>query len=83
LIFRLGVMPMFLFSGAFFPIANLPGALEWIARLTPLYHGVELCRASTLQTWSAIDLVHVVYLGALATFGVWWAVRRLTRRLVV
>ena len=83
LIFRLGVMPMFLFSGAFFPISNLPPTLEWIARLTPLYHGVELCRASTLQNWSVTDLVHVAYLVALATVGVVWAVRRLTRRLVV
>lgn len=83
LIYRLGVMPMFLFSGAFFPISNLPPTLEWIARLTPLYHGVELCRTSSLQAWSAVDLVHVAYLGALAAFGVWWAVRRLTRRLVV
>ena len=83
LIFRLGVMPMFLFSGAFFPISNLPPTLEWLARLTPLYHGVELCRASTLQEWSATDLIHVAYLVILATLGVWWAVRRLTRRLVV
>ena len=44
------MIPMFLFSGAFFPIANLPPALEWLARLTPLWHGVDLTRMLTLGT---------------------------------
>ena len=51
LIYRVGVMPMFLFSGAFFPISNLSTPLEMLARLTPLWHGVELTRMSTLGTW--------------------------------
>lgn len=83
LIFRLGVMPMFLFSGAFFPISNLAEPLEWVARATPLWHGVELCRMSSLGTWDAAAFVHVAYLGLLAAGGTWWGVRRLTRRLVV
>jgi lipooligosaccharide transport system permease protein len=83
LIYRLGVMPMFLFSGAFFPVENLDEPLEWVARLTPLWHGVELCRMSTLGRWDAIAGLHVAYLGALTAFGVWWGIRRLTRRLVV
>ena len=44
MIFRLVVMPMFLFSGAFFPISNLPAPLEVLARITPFFHGVELTR---------------------------------------
>ena len=83
LIYRVGVMPMFLFSGAFFPISNLSTPLEMLARLTPLWHGVELTRMSTLGTWELGDaVVHVLYLLALGTAGVWWAVRRLTARLV-
>ena len=35
LIFRLGLIPLFLFSGAFFPISNLGPVLEWVARLHP------------------------------------------------
>ena len=83
LIYRLGLMPMFLFSGAFFPITNLAEPLEWIARVTPLWHGVELARMSSLGTWDASAVVHVAYLGALAAAGAWWALRRLERRLVV
>jgi lipooligosaccharide transport system permease protein len=83
LIYRLGIMPMFLFSGAFFPVSNLSEPLEWIARLTPLWHGVELCRMSSLESWDGWALVHVAYLGTLAAAGYAWAVRRLDRRLVV
>src|SRR3546814_13015261 len=54
LIFRIGVVPLMLFSGAFFPIANLGVVLEWLARLTPLWHGVHLSRIHCLDTmaWS-------------------------------
>ena len=48
IIYRLLVMPLFLFSGAFFPISNLPPVLEWLARLTPLWHGVDLTRMLVL-----------------------------------
>lgn len=82
-VFRLGVIPMFLFSGAFFPIANLPGWLEWVARLTPLWHGVDLTRTLTLGTLEAGPvLLHLAYLLVVAAAGYLWAVRRLTRRLV-
>ena len=81
-IFRLVVIPMFLFSGAFFPVSNLPVVLEWLARLTPLFHGVELARMAALGTWDGSAWVHVGYLIALAALGGWLAVRRLTARLV-
>ena len=48
LVFRLGMIPMFLFSGAFFPIANLNPVMEWLARVTPLWHGVDLTRMLVL-----------------------------------
>jgi len=82
LVFRLGVIPMFLFSGAFFPISNLSPPLEFVARLTPLWHGVDLTRMLTLGTLEVPQaLVHVAYLLACAAAGYWWACRRLARRL--
>lgn len=81
-IYRLGVVPMFLFSGAFFPITNLPAPLEWFARVTPLWHGVELCRTAALGTAADGVLLHLTYLVALSVAGLWWSVRRLDRRLV-
>ncbi|HEX4898707.1 MAG TPA: ABC transporter permease [Candidatus Limnocylindrales bacterium] len=49
-IFRWVITPLFLFSGTFFPIESLPGALQPIAWLSPLFHGVELTRGATLGT---------------------------------
>src|SRR5207244_2977451 len=48
LVFRLGVIPLFLFSGVFFPISQLPTGLRVVAYATPLWHGVNLCRSLTL-----------------------------------
>ena len=83
LVFRLGMMPLFLFSGAFFPIANLDRWLQVLAKATPLWHGVDLTRMLTLgeMDWP-LAAVHVVYLVVLATLGWFWAVRRLTKRMV-
>jgi lipooligosaccharide transport system permease protein len=49
LVFRLGLIPLFLFSGSFFPISNLGPVLGTIARLTPLWHGVNLTRMLCLD----------------------------------
>ncbi len=82
-LYRLGVFPMFLFSGAFFPISNLGPILEWAARLTPLWHGVDLTRMVTLDRvdW-ALAGWHVVFLTVLMLLGWRWSVTGLTRRLV-
>jgi lipooligosaccharide transport system permease protein len=76
------VMPMFLFSGIFFPLTELPAAVGWVFRLGPLYHGVELLRACTTGTLRPAVLWHVAYLvaGGTAAFAV--AMRRLERTLV-
>ncbi len=81
--YRLGVFPMFLFSGAFFPIDNLGPILAGIARLTPLWHGVDLARMLTLNTVRAGPAaVHVAVLVALVVLGRRWSVTGLTRRMV-
>lgn len=82
LFFRLVVFPLFLFSGAFFPIANLGPVLAWVARLTPLWHGVDLSRMFTLDRvdWALVG-VHVSVLLALLGLGVWASVRGLADRL--
>ena len=83
LIFRLGVFPLFLFSGAFFPITNLGDAGAWFARLTPLWHGVNLSRMLCVDAVDpALAAVNVTVLAALAAGGWWWSVRGRTRRLV-
>jgi lipooligosaccharide transport system permease protein len=81
-IMRVAVMPMFLFSGTFFPVDQLPTALEVVARVTPLWHAVELCRGLTTGTLSlASGAVHVAYLCTCVAVGAWFGVRTFTARL--
>jgi lipooligosaccharide transport system permease protein len=82
-IFRFVILPMFLFSGTFFPISTLPAPLEVVARLTPLWHGVTLCRDLTLGNVAFDDLVHVTYLLACITAGLVAARITYRRRLLV
>jgi lipooligosaccharide transport system permease protein len=82
LVMRFGVMPSYLFSGTFFPVDELPSALQWAAKATPLWHGVDLCRDLTTGRASLGEsLVHVAYLAALLVVGLWYARRRFERRL--
>ena len=67
-ILRFGVIPMFLFGGAFYPIEQLPVWLQPVAWFTPLWHGIELCRGFVLGGLSVRAAVgHVaVLLGFIA-----------------
>jgi lipooligosaccharide transport system permease protein len=81
-IFRFGVMPLFLFSGTFFPVSQLPSALQPVAYATPLWHGVDLCRTLALGTAEPLmTLAHVGYLFVLAAAGVLIATRTFRTRL--
>lgn len=86
-LFRFAITPLFLFSGTFFPISQLPDLLERFAYITPLFHGVELVRkvalpgvdesvVTSLPIW-----VHTGYLVAMTAIGLWLAPRWLDRRL--
>jgi lipooligosaccharide transport system permease protein len=83
-LFRFGIMPLFLFSGTFFPITRLPEGVRVLAYVTPLWHGVELMRHLTLGTASLWpSLGHVAYLALWASVGLFLARRTFTRRLVL
>lgn len=81
-IMRVVVMPMFLFSGTFFPLDQLPAGLRPVAWLTPLWHSVELCRGATTGSLGLLEgLGHVAFLAACIAVGAWWGVRSFTDRL--
>jgi lipooligosaccharide transport system permease protein len=81
---RFAIVPMFLFSGTFFPIEELPGALEPIAYVTPLWHGVDLARELSLGTARAgAALLHAGYLGLWVVAGMAIAGITFRRRLRV
>ena len=83
-IFRFGLIPLFLFSATFFPITQLPAWLRPVAYLTPLWHGVALCRSLSLGTATLGGaLINVGYLAGLAAIGVAAGNRSYRRRLYV
>jgi lipooligosaccharide transport system permease protein len=81
---RLILVPMFLFSGVFFPVSQLPEWMRAVAYCLPLYHGVDLCRTLVLGQlrWGG-DVFDVVYLVVLTALG--YVLGRMTyhRRLIV
>lgn len=84
LIERLAIVPMFLLSGTFFPVSQLPDVLRAIAYVTPLWHGAELCRALLLDRVDAGSaLSHIGYLAAILAAGTLAALRTYRRRLVL
>jgi lipooligosaccharide transport system permease protein len=74
---------MFLFSGTFFPVTQLPKAIRFVAYATPLWHGVDLCRGLSLgRATPGRSLLHVAYLSAWVAGGTFLAVSRLRKKLV-
>lgn len=62
-LFRFVVTPLFLFSGTFFPINDLPSWATLIANAIPLYHGIELIRGLNFGGLTVgTALWHVTYL---------------------
>jgi lipooligosaccharide transport system permease protein len=83
LLYRFGVIPMTLFAGVFFPVSAMPEAARWLAYISPLWHGVELCRSATLGAAMTAPLaIHVGYLATWAVGGYVLARARYARRLI-
>jgi lipooligosaccharide transport system permease protein len=81
-IFRFLIVPMFLFSGTFFPVSQMPLAFVLVAYVTPIWHGVELCRGLMLGTIELLPaLGHVAYVLAWTIGGLVLARRAYKRRL--
>jgi lipooligosaccharide transport system permease protein len=84
LVFRLGIIPVFLFSGIFFPLSQLPAGIRVIAYMTPLWHGVALCRPLAEGHVTAAGLAgHLAYLAAVTVAGGIAALYTFRRRLLV
>jgi lipooligosaccharide transport system permease protein len=83
-LYRFVLIPLFLFSGTFFPVSQLPGWLRPVAYATPMYHGVALCRGLVLGNaafWPSLG--DAAYLVVLAVGGYWVARITFRRRLVL
>jgi lipooligosaccharide transport system permease protein len=75
-------VPLFLFSATFYPLSVYSPGLQVVVRLTPLYHGVELCRAFSTGHLSWSLLVDVAYLLVMGLIGLVVSSRRLATLLL-
>ncbi len=81
-VFRFVINPLFLFSGTFFPISQLPEVLQLAALATPLYHGVVLVRGAILDQLEPLSaLFSLTYLLVMFGIGAWLAERNLAKRM--
>jgi lipooligosaccharide transport system permease protein len=81
-LFRFVITPMFIFSGTFFPVSQLPDLVEWVAYLTPLWHGVALIRSVAIDAIDpALAAINLTVLIAFTVLGTAASVRTFARAL--
>jgi len=78
----LAFIPLFLFSGTFYPLTVFPGWLQAVVRCTPLYQSVALLRAADLGDFYWVLLLHIAYLAGMAILGIAITRRRLGKLLL-
>jgi lipooligosaccharide transport system permease protein len=82
-IMRFIFMPLFMFSGTFYPLTNLPFFLQWIGWISPIWHGTEVSRllmyGHAVEPWLVV--LHLLVLAAFAVVGYLFTVRNFTSRL--
>lgn len=75
---QLVMLPMFLFSGTFFPLTIYPEPIQWLIQALPLWQAIELIRGLTLGIMNIAMLGHVLYFVVMIIGGLYFTTRRLT-----
>ena len=76
------VMPMFLFSGTFFPIDVYPEPIQWLMQALPLYHAINLIRGLSTGLLGPAQIWDFVYLVAFFSICMTIAMRQMEKRLI-
>jgi lipooligosaccharide transport system permease protein len=83
LVGRFIIAPMFMFSGTFYPLENLPIYLQWIGWVSPVWHATDIGRAlsygHSVSGW--LMTIHFAYLAAMLVGGLYIGTRQFNRRL--
>ena len=72
------LLPMFLFSGTFYPLSVYPQWLQSVIQALPLWQAITLERSLTLGTVGWDTLGHVIYFVVMIVVGLTFTTRRLT-----
>jgi lipooligosaccharide transport system permease protein len=76
---NLVMLPMFLFSGTFYPLSVYPLPIQWLVQALPLWHAIELERSLTLGVFDLALLGHVAYFVVMIGLGLVFTARRLNQ----
>ncbi len=76
------VMPMFLFSGTFFPISVYPWFIQVFMQATPLYHAINLIRGLSTGIVGWAQAWDLAYLVGFFVICLWIAMRQMERKLI-
>lgn len=71
------LLPMFMFSGTFYPLSVYPDGIQLMIQLLPLWHAIELLRGLTLGALNLGMLVHVGYFAVMIVLGLLFTTIRL------
>jgi lipooligosaccharide transport system permease protein len=75
---NVALLPMFLFSGSFYPITVFPEWIQRVIQALPLWHAIELVRGLMLGNISTGLITHLLYFAAMILIGTAVTARRLT-----
>jgi lipooligosaccharide transport system permease protein len=80
---RFIMMPLFLFSGTFYPLEQMPVFLQWIGWISPLWHATDLGRLLTYGSDVSVEMVivHLTYMLVMLVVGLFFAFRNYSKRL--
>jgi lipooligosaccharide transport system permease protein len=76
------VMPMFLFSGTFFPISIYPLPIQLFMQATPLFHAISLIRGLSTGILGTAQVWDLAYLLIFFAICIWIAMRQMERKLI-
>jgi lipooligosaccharide transport system permease protein len=76
------VMPMFLFSGTFFPVDFYPAPLQWLMQINPLYHSISLIRGLSTGLVGVAQVWDLAFLIGFFAICLWIAMRQMERKLI-
>ncbi len=79
---QLAILPMFLFSGTFFPISVYPPVLQVVVQISPLYHSVALVRDLMVGTVGSGIWIHLGFLVVMGAVGTLWTAVRIEKLLL-
>ncbi len=74
---NISLLPIFLFSGSFYPLTVFPDWAQIIIKCLPLWHAIELVRNLSLGFISIGLLSHIAYFLAMITLGLFFTTKRL------